>query len=74
VFWIAGFDGLRRLLAPELAAAYRAELRTVDADRLGRAAQRGHQTWLDVASELLAQWRRGGQAALTEHAARLAGA
>jgi hypothetical protein len=72
LFWLAGFDGLRRVLAPELAAAWGASPRRLDRDALERAARRGREIWVELAAELLASWRRGGAGALAERAARLA--
>jgi hypothetical protein len=70
-FWSAGFDGLRRALAPELGAATRAT-GAVDYDRIGRLAQLGRERWLDAARDLLQTWQRAGPAALADRAARLA--
>jgi hypothetical protein len=72
LFWLAGFDGLQRVLAPELAAPWRAADRRLDHDALARAALRGREVWLDTARELVASWRAGGQAALAAQAAFLA--
>lgn len=72
LFWLANFDGVRRALAPDLAAAYRSAPQRVDHEALARAARRGRDTWIGVAGDLLQRWRRGGQAPVAERAARLA--
>lgn len=73
-FWLAGFDGLRRVLAPELAAPFGAQPPRIDHAALARAAQRGRAAWREVAGELLAHWHRGGNAALQARAAALSNA
>jgi hypothetical protein len=72
LFWLANFDGVRRALAPELAAACRSAPHRIDHDALARAARSGRQTWVEVAGDLLASWRRGGHVPLAARAARLA--
>lgn len=72
LFWLAGFDGLRRVLAPELAAACGPSPRRVDRDALELAVRRGRGTWIEIAAELLASWRGGGPGALSARAAQLA--
>jgi len=73
-FWRASFDGLRRVLDPDLAAACRASPPGIDRSALDRAAQRGRETWREVAEDLLSNWRRGGNAALQARAAALSAA
>ncbi len=72
IFWFANFDGLRRLLAPELAAAYHSEGSRIDYEMLKRAVQHGQATWLALAQELLSIWRRSGGAAVLQRAQQLA--
>jgi len=72
LLWFANFDGLRRTLAPELAAALDAATMHIDREALERAAGDGSRRWLAAALELLACWRSGGRQALVAQAARLA--
>jgi hypothetical protein len=72
LFWIANFDGMRRALAPELAAAFIRDSARMDLAALERAATDGRQRWRDLAFELLAAWRRGGARAVCQESARLA--
>ncbi len=70
-FWRAGFDGLRRVLAPELASPFATQPSRVDLATLARAAQLGRKTWRAVADDLLSQWRGGGNLALRSRVAAL---
>jgi len=72
LFWRSNFDGLQRALAPELASPFDAGSQRLDRAALERAATHGSRAWVEVAGDLLDSWRRGGQALLAEHAARLA--
>ncbi len=62
-FWFATFEGLRRELAPELAAGYDA-WRGGDAAPLQRAVDDGTTRWQSRAEEVLARHRAGGEAAV----------
>ena len=73
-FWLANFDGLRRVLAPDLAAACGADRPRVDHAALDRAARLGRKAWYAVADDLLSNWRRGGNKALQARAAVLSSA
>ena len=73
-FWLANFDGLRRMLDPDLANAYGLQRPHIDHVALDRAARRGRKAWGDVADELLSNWRRGGNEALRTRAANLSAA
>jgi len=73
-FWRANFDGLRRVLAPDLATAFGAPLSRIDLAALDRATRVGRKTWRAVADHLLTEWRRGGNAALQARAAALSAA
>jgi hypothetical protein len=64
LFWFATFDGMRRQLAPELAAAYCSESNRVDRAALASAVRASEIHWREQASELLALWQRDGSAAL----------
>lgn len=74
LFWFATFDGLRRALAPQIVAAYRAEDARVDLAALERAVQATREEALGAALELCAAWHDGGPAAVVEATRRLAGA
>lgn len=73
-FWLANFDGLRRALAPELAAAFSVQPQRIDRAALDRAAKLGRKTWGAVADDLLSVWRRDGNAALKARVASLSAA
>jgi hypothetical protein len=72
LFWLGNFDGLRRALAPGLAAAFAAPPARIDHAAIDRAARVGHKAWRAVAEDLLSTWRRGGRPALRARAAALA--
>ncbi len=71
LFWLGNFDGLRRALAPDLAAAFAPPGR-VDHAAIDRAARVGHKAWRAVAEDLRSTWRRDGAAALRARASALA--
>jgi len=73
-FWLSNFDGLRRVLAPDLAAACGPDRRRIDPAALDRAARLGRKAWRAVADDLLSSWRRGGRAALQARTAILSAA
>jgi hypothetical protein len=62
-FWFATFDGLRRQLAPELAAPC-SESNRIHRAALTTAVRAGEAHWHTRAQELLAAWHGGGSAAL----------
>lgn len=64
LFWFATFDGMRRQLAPELAAAYCSESNRVDRATLASAVRSSEIHWRERARDLLALWQRDGSAAL----------
>lgn len=64
-FFFANFVGMRRQLAPELAAAYRAWLQSGDLDDLRRAAAAGLARWRAQAREMLAWHQTLGEGART---------
>lgn len=68
LFWCATFDGLRRQLAPELAAPFRGGSRGIDRAALAAAARTGADRWLARARELKAAWDRDSGAALARAA------
>lgn len=70
-FWLAGFDGLRRALAPALGAAFGKPPRPLDLLAVDRAARVGRKSWGAVAHDLLSAWQRGGQPALRQRVAAL---
>ncbi len=70
-FWLANLDGLRRVLAPDLAAAGRSDAPRIDLAAIDRAARVGRKAWRAVADDLLSAWRHGGNAALQSRAAVL---
>jgi hypothetical protein len=70
-FWLANFDGLRRMMAPDLAVAFGGQPPRIDHAALERAAQRGRDVWREAADDLLSNWRRGGNTALRARAAVL---
>jgi hypothetical protein len=72
LFWLGNFDGLRRALAPDLAAAFAAPRARIDHAAIDRAARVGHKAWRAVAEDLLSTWRRGGGPALRARTATLA--
>lgn len=63
-FWFSNFDGMRRLLDPQMLEARSAGAGQIDVDRLQDAALRGREHWSAIALELLACWRAGGAKAL----------
>ncbi len=71
LFWFATFDGLRRQLAPELAAVFGDEPKRIDHPALAAAARAGADRWQVQAFELRQQWRDGGGAALGQATDRL---
>jgi len=71
LFWLGNFDGLRRAIAPDLAAAFASPPARVDHAAIERAARSGHKAWRAVAEDLLSTWRRDGGAALRARAAAL---
>lgn len=70
-FHFANFVGMRRRLAPELAAAYQAWNDTGELDHLARAAAAGLARWRDEAETLLALHAELGEAATAAIEARL---
>jgi hypothetical protein len=72
LFWLGNFDGLRRALAPGLAAAFAAPPARIDHAAIERGARVGHKAWRAVAEDLLSTWRRGGRPALRARAAAMA--
>jgi hypothetical protein len=64
LFWFATFDGMRRQLAPELAAAHCSKSNKIDRAALASAARASEIHWHELARELLALWQRYGSAAL----------
>jgi hypothetical protein len=72
LFWLGNFDGLRRAIAPDLAAAFAPRAARVDHAAIDRAARVGHKAWRAVAEDLLSTWRRDGGAALRARAVALA--
>jgi len=73
LFWQANFDGLRRALAPELAQSCRMESGGLDFDRLERVVDSSRRVWEQRASELLADWRKGGAENVKRATQQLAG-
>lgn len=71
LFWIATFDGVRRQLAPELAASYCSESNRIDRAALSLAARSGENHWEERAQQLLDAWRGGGSTALARTASAL---
>jgi hypothetical protein len=74
LFWFATFDGLRRQLAPELAAAYCIESNRVDRAALASAVRAGEIHWHARAQDLLSLWRCDGSAALARATSELGSA
>lgn len=72
LFWLGNFDGLRRAMAPDLAAAFAPPPARIDHAAIDRAARVGHKAWRAVAADLLSTWRHDGAAALRARAAALA--
>lgn len=71
-FWFSTFEGMRRELAPEWQAAYRA---WVDGDRraLESAARAGRARWGELGACLLEGWRSGGARELADRLQRALG-
>lgn len=70
-FYFANLVGMRRRLAPELAAAYQAWVESGDPAGLGAAAERGLACWQGVARELLDAHRELGAGVAAAIEARL---
>jgi hypothetical protein len=62
-FWYAGFEGVRRALAPEWVDAYRRWRAGAD-DALRDAAMAGCERWRGLGVTLVHAWREGGAAAV----------
>lgn len=72
LFWMAGFDGMRRALAPELSESFHPDADRVDFAAVASAANRGRKLWSDLAFDLLSAWHRGGAEAVRSETERLA--
>lgn len=72
--WFAHLDGMRRTLAPELAALYASEFDAARLRRLHAEVQRQAQRWHEAGLQLLDAWRDGGVQAAQQAALALAGA
>ena len=70
-FWLAGFDGLRRSLAPALALAFGRRPQPLDLLAVDRAARVGRKSWSAVAHDMLSDWQRGCHPALRQRVATL---
>lgn len=69
--WFAQFDGLRRSLAPALAALHPGPFDASHLRALGDEAARQRDHWQEVALRLLAAWREGGGSAARQAALAL---
>jgi hypothetical protein len=72
--WFAHLDGMRRALAPELAALHAPDFDAVRRRRLRGEAQRQAQRWQAAASQLLDAWRADGVQAAQQAALALTAA
>ena len=68
--WWASFEGMRRVLAPDLAAAI-GTARRGNAQQLQVAAREGALQWQQVATALLAGWRAQGANGVTRRIASI---
>lgn len=66
-FWFGNFEGMRRLLAPELHEAY-AAWRTGNRHRLVSAIEGGREHWRQACLSLLSRWQDGGEEAIAASA------
>lgn len=63
-FYVGNLSHMRREIFPSLDSAYREWLESGDSAPLRALADRGRDHWSELAREVLALWRRDGEAAL----------
>jgi len=70
-FWFSNFDGMHRILAPQMLRARPSGAHGIDVDVLQEEVNRGQKQWSATALDLLARWRAGGCDAVAARATAL---